>query len=59
MRLRICLRQSVILLCAMMVSCDPADIFPPHTLMVDKEQMSTALGVLAEQPYGKVALTLV
>ena len=57
MRLRICLRQSVILLCAMMVSCDPADIFPPHTLMVDKEQMSTALGVLAEQPYGKVALT--
>ncbi len=41
----------------MMVSCDPSVLLPTHTLMVDKEQMSTAPGVLVEQPYGVITLS--
>ena len=40
----------------MMVGCDPADLLPTHTLLVDSEQMSTVHGVLVEQPYGVVKL---
>lgn len=39
-----------------MMGCDPAVILPEHTLLVDKEQMSTVAGVLVEQPYGVVKL---
>lgn len=41
----------------MMVGCDPADLLPTHTLLVDSEQMSTVHGVLVEQPYGVIELS--
>lgn len=41
----------------MLVGCDPAILLPEHTLLVDSEQMSTAPGVLVEQPYGVITLS--
>ena len=46
-----------IVLGLILVSCDPSVVLPDHTLLVDSEQMSTASGVLVEQPYGVITLS--